>query len=256
MFMRTRKNAGFTLIELLVVISIISLLSSIVLASLQSARKKGQIAAGLEFDASVYHAIGDNLIGQWLFDEAGGASATDTSANGHTGSISGAVYTTGVSNTGLVFNGTTDNVAIGNVSNSFPTTGTLSFWMYPTDVSSYRNPMSTNYGGGGGNAGIRFEETSAGSFYLVLGNDTGNYGSILHTFTNSLAPNNWYQVAIAWDTTANTVRGYLNGNRVFNDTHTFWPTSIPNMYLGVGFGGGRYFQGILDQVRLYSSSSF
>ena len=41
----TKRNKGFTLIELLVVISIISLLTSIVLANLNEARKKGRDAA-------------------------------------------------------------------------------------------------------------------------------------------------------------------------------------------------------------------
>lgn len=44
MIKKTNKNKGFTLIELLVVISIIGLLSSITLASLQSARQKANAA--------------------------------------------------------------------------------------------------------------------------------------------------------------------------------------------------------------------
>jgi len=45
MLLRQQKNKGFTLIELLVVVAIIGLLSSVVLASLNSARGKAKDAA-------------------------------------------------------------------------------------------------------------------------------------------------------------------------------------------------------------------
>ena len=81
---------GFTLIELLVVISIIGLLSSIILASLQSAREKARITAGIAFSANVYHALGDHLIGWWNFDDCPSGQAKDSSAGNNTGVMSGA----------------------------------------------------------------------------------------------------------------------------------------------------------------------
>ena len=60
------KQKGFTLIELLVVIAIIGILSSIVLASLNSARKKGQDASlegsmsSLRTQAEIYYSDNSN----------------------------------------------------------------------------------------------------------------------------------------------------------------------------------------------------
>ena len=64
-----KDKKGFTLIELLVVISIISLLSSVVLVSLNTAREKARIASLLQFSAGVRHSIGHTLLANWDMEE-------------------------------------------------------------------------------------------------------------------------------------------------------------------------------------------
>ena len=76
---------GFTLIELLVVIAIIGILSSVILTNISAVRDKARIAAATRFDSSTLHSIGDQLVGEWLFDTPS-LPYLDSSGMGNTGS--------------------------------------------------------------------------------------------------------------------------------------------------------------------------
>ena len=75
-----KKNKGFTLIELLVVIAIIGILSSVVLASLNTARNKGADAAiksnlaNLRAQAEIYYDAHGNY-GSNTTDQTGSTAA-------------------------------------------------------------------------------------------------------------------------------------------------------------------------------------
>ena len=66
------KSRGFTIIELLVVTSIISTLSSIILASVSQARDRARIGAAIVFDTTNYRALGADDIIHFNFDEGSG----------------------------------------------------------------------------------------------------------------------------------------------------------------------------------------
>lgn len=82
------NKRAFTLIELMVVIGIIGVLATIVTAFLNGARESGRMAANTQFEANILHGIGDQLVGEWKFDDGSG-KAYDTSGFNNNGTLNG-----------------------------------------------------------------------------------------------------------------------------------------------------------------------
>jgi len=102
-----RSNKGFTLIELLVVIAIIGILSSIVLASLNTARGKGADAAikgnleGIRVQAEIIYDTNGNYGSDFAFANCaatGGTLFADNVVKGQITSAGNAVSGTGMAN--------------------------------------------------------------------------------------------------------------------------------------------------------------
>jgi type IV pilus assembly protein PilE len=92
-----KLSKGFTLIELLVVIAIIGILSSVVLASLTTARTRGQVAAvqsqlsNMRAQAELYYSTtGNNTYGTASTDTTCSTGGVFTGTNGLSTLIAGA----------------------------------------------------------------------------------------------------------------------------------------------------------------------
>ena len=183
-----------------------------------------------------------------------GTTWFDVSGYGYNGTLTNGPTFSNANGGSIVFDGVNDYVNCGNLG-SFPTQGTLSYWMLSTAVENYRNPISTNYLAF--NACIRFEQytTSSpyGGFSAVIGNDAGAYNGFSYSPSTVLTANVWYNIVLTWNTITNQVSGYMNSVNMFsNSSNTYWPSTIPAMTLGSGFDSGRYFKGNISSFQFYN----
>ncbi|MFA6295106.1 MAG: LamG domain-containing protein [Candidatus Paceibacterota bacterium] len=235
---------GFTLIELLVVISIISTLSSIVLASLSSARDKSKIAAGQTFDSHTYQAFSAEAVGIWNFDEGTG-NTTLNLATGNMETISGVTWVDGIKGKALNFDGTTDgyvDIADIGVLPAF----TLTAWVYNVE---------------GGDS----QHSILNSFWEIIGKNICYYSYCFGpscqyiespdhywrcSTDGSISYNKWTHIATTWN--GSVISHYVNGKLVWKGQTASSGTSQP-FYLIAGYAG-RKFKGILDEIRVYNQS--
>jgi hypothetical protein len=192
----------------------------------------------------------NGYLGVWHLANGSTLTATDSSSYGWNGTVNAATAAAGVIGGAANFNGSA-NVAIGNLGR-LPPRGSIQYWMYPSVVENYRNPMTTKYNGGGAGC-FRWEENTLGAFYAGAGDDAGNTDGIGY-YSSGMASGTWHSIGYAWDTISNNHMTYLNGLFARIRPNTYWPTNIPDLRFGTGFStdAARQWKGLIDEVRISS----
>jgi hypothetical protein len=189
----------------------------------------------------------NGLVGAWSFDEASGATVADASGAGNAGTITGATRVAGKYGGALSFNGSSDLVRVPDAASlHLGSALTMEAWVRPTALGSvWRTVLMKQRG------------TNLG--YALYGNDNGTLPTA-HLFTTSdlgtrgtsaLPLDTWSFLAATWDGT--TARLYVNGTEVASRAvgGTIASTADPLTMGGNGVWG-EWFQGQLDNVRLYN----
>jgi len=196
---------------------------------------------------------GNPPVAHWKFDEGGGTTAYDESANNNDGTlVNHAKFVPGKIGKAVQFDGTDDYVDIPNntLSNQAATGMTFSAWVKPNNTSNNAivggAPTSgySLYASGGIwlNAGKPTMTVYTGSAYVSAASPT------------TVTTGQWYHIAGTYNPTTDALIVYVNGVNVNQTTASNTQTDMTESYIGMNSKDvdRMYFNGLIDDVKIYN----
>ncbi|MCI0682547.1 MAG: Ig-like domain-containing protein [Gemmataceae bacterium] len=190
----------------------------------------------------------NTLVAALGFDEGAGGTTTDASGKGNNGSLNATTWAAGKYGTGLSFNGNSSWVTV-NDSASLDLTGamTLEAWVNPESLSGWDT--------------VIMKETAVGMAYTLYANDNAprpagyihnnTQGDLSAVGSSPLALNTWSHLAMTYD--GANLRLYVNAVQVgLLPVVATAVTSNNPLRIGGNVLWGEYFDGLIDEVRIYN----
>ena len=204
----------------------------------------GNVAITSTVSVTVSNTQPSGLVAAYSFNEGSGSSVADASGNNNKGTLVGAVTWTNQGRFGnaLVFDGSSGRVDIADSPSLHLTTAiTLEAWVNPTTVSNKWRDVVYK-----GNDNYYLEGTSNKKSLAAARAGTKNVYA-----TAALPANTWTHLAVTYDNA--TALLYINGVLVSSLASTAAiATSTYPLQIGGDSIYGQYFQGLIDEVRVYN----
>jgi hypothetical protein len=193
-----------------------------------------------------------NLIAWWKFDEGEGDTAYDSAGNNDGTLTNGPVWTPSGINGSLSFDDVDDYVEVAD-DDCLDITDeiTLSAWIRPRNTSAVDEQFIVSKWDVSSSYGMRLESANP-RFFLMAGSS-----KIAKTYTDlNTSPDVWAHVVATWD--GQTMKAYLNGTVSEQNEPFAGIINISDAPVAIGFNpgydgglGGAYFDGMIDDVRIY-----
>lgn len=204
---------------------------------------------------SDYNAVATSgLVGYWKFDEGSGTIAYDSSGSGNNGVIHYAAWVNGAVGKALQFNGADSWIEIPN---SPTLTGlsqiTLEAWIKEESIPSRPNGIISKCDGWAPptNAEYFLGTVDGGRVFFETDNGVAIFSSQSAQLITQVG--RWYHVAGTWS--GNSYIIYVDGQQVLSGTCTPQTTRSNTLPVQIGRHGDWpwvYFQGIIDEVKIYN----